>query len=121
MYRGKLILAALLTVVSVLGVYLLIPPRNSESNRPLATVDGYLRAIYARDFAQAYDYLSSADRQVRTRQNFVNSQGAYSGFTLEVARRLAGFMKVWLIEQKEISGSTRYQGRLPRSRAGRTQ
>lgn len=104
MYRGKIILAALLTAASVLGAYLLLPPRSTESNRPLATVDGYLRANYARDFGRAYDYLSSADRQVRTRQNFVNSQGTYSSFTLEVARRLAGFMKVWLIEQKEISG-----------------
>jgi len=104
MYRGKIILGALLTAASVLGAYLLLPPRSTESNRPLATVDGYLRANYARDFGQAYDYLSSADRQVRGRQNFVNGQGAYSGFTVEVARRLAGFMKVWLIEQKEISG-----------------
>ncbi|HEX6768141.1 MAG TPA: hypothetical protein VF208_02220 [Candidatus Binatia bacterium] len=104
MYRGKIILAALLTSASVLGAYLLLPSRSTESNRPLATVDGYLRANYARDFGRAYEYLSSADRQVRTRQNFVNSQGAYSSFTLEVARRLAGFMKVWLIEQKEISG-----------------
>jgi len=104
MYRGKIILTVLLTAASVLGAYLLLPPRSTESNRPLATVDGYLRANYARDFGQAYDYLSSADRQVRGRQNFVNGQGAYSGFTVEVARRLAGFMKVWLIEQKEISG-----------------
>jgi len=104
MYRGKIILAALLTAASVLGAYLLLPPRSTESNRPLATVDGYLRANYARDFGRAYDYLSSADRQVRALQNFVSSQGAYSGFTLEVARKLAGFMKVWLIEQKEISG-----------------
>lgn len=104
MYHGKIILAAVLTAASVLGAYLLLPSRSTESNRPLATVDGYLRANYARDFGRAYDYLSSADRQVRTRQNFVNSQGAYSSFTLEVARRLADFMKVWLIEQKEISG-----------------
>jgi hypothetical protein len=101
MYRGKLILAALLTVASLLGAYLLIPSWNRESNRPLATVDDYLRATYARDFAQAYDRLSSADRRERTRQNFVNSQGAYSGFTLRVARQLAGFIKVWLIEQRD--------------------
>lgn len=105
MYRGKLILAALLTVLSALGVYLLIPPRSRESNRPLATVDGYLRATFARDFAQAYDHLSSADRQERTRQNFVNSQGAYAGFTLQVARQLAGFMKVWLIDRQESGDS----------------
>ena len=67
-------------------------------------MDAYLRATYARNFAVAYDYLSSADRQVRTRQNYVDSQGGYSGFTLEVAQQLAGFMKVWLIDQKESGG-----------------
>ena len=100
MYRGKIILAALLTAASVLGAYLLLPPRSTESNRPLATVDGYLRATYARDFAEAYDHLSSADRQERTRQQFVDSQGSYSGFTLEVSRKLASFMKVWVIGQE---------------------
>ena len=104
MYRGKIILAALLTAASVLGAYLLLPPRSTESNRPLATVDGYLRANYARDFGRAYDHLSSADRQVRALQNFVSSQGAYSGFTLEVARKLAGFMKIWQIQRQESSG-----------------
>jgi hypothetical protein len=101
MYRGKFIFVALLAIVSLLGALLLIHPWNRESDRPLATVDEYLRATYARDFAQAYDHLSSADRRQRTRQNFVNSQGVYSGFTLQVARQLAGFMKVWLIEQTD--------------------
>ena len=104
MYRGKITVAALVTGVAILGAYLLIPPRSTESNRPFATVDGYLRATYARDFGHAYDYLSSADRQMRTRQNFVNSQGAYSSFALEVARQLAGFMKIWLIDRQERAG-----------------
>lgn len=101
MTRGKFILAALLLAVLVPGAYFLIPPRNNEPNRPLATVDGYLRATYARDFGRAYDYLSSADRQTRSRQNFVNGEGAYSGFTLEAAQRLSGFMKIWLIDRQE--------------------
>jgi hypothetical protein len=52
----------------------------------------------------AYDYLSSADRQVRTRQNYVDSQGGYSGFTLEVARQLAGFMDIWSIYRQRSGG-----------------
>lgn len=103
MYRRKIILAALLIALSVLGAYLMISPRSTESNRPLAAVDGFLRANYARDFGQVYDYLSSADRQVRPLQNFVSSQGPYSGFSLEVARKLAVFMKIWQIHRQESS------------------
>jgi len=104
MYRSKIILAVLLTAVLILGAHLLMPPRGTESNRPLATVDSYLRATYARDFGQVYDYLSSADQQMRSRQNFVNGEGAYSNFTLEVARQIAGFMKIWLIARQESAG-----------------
>jgi hypothetical protein len=104
MHRGTIILTVLLTVVLFLGAYLLMPSRGTESNRPLATVDRYLRATYARDFGQVYDYLSSADQQTRSRQNFVNDEGAYSNFTLEVARQLAGFMKIWLIDRQESAG-----------------
>ena len=104
MYRSKIILASLLIAIVVVGAYLLIRSTNTQSNRPLTAVDGYLRATYARDFAQAYNYLSSADRHERPLQNFVNSQGSYTGFTLQVARQLAGFMEVWLIDRHARNG-----------------
>ena len=100
LYSGKLFLAAALTGELILGAYLLIPSPTANSNRLLATAAGYLRATYARDFGEAYEHLSSADRQERTRQQFVDSQGSYSGFTLEVSRKLASFMKVWVIGQE---------------------
>ena len=104
MHRAKLIFTALLIAGLAIVAYFLIQQTSIEADRPQATLDAYLRATYARNFAVAYDYLSSADRQVRTRQNYVDSQGGYSGFTLEVAQQLAGFMKVWLIDQKESDG-----------------
>ena len=104
MRSAKLIFTTLLILALVIVAYFLIQQTSIEADRPRATLDAYLRATYARNFAVAYDYLSSADRQVRPRQNYVESQGGYSGFTLEVAQQLAGFMKVWLIEQKESGG-----------------
>lgn len=64
----------------------------------------YFSAVYARDFRTAYPLLAAADRQIRDEARYVASQGQYDGFTLEVSRKLAGFMKVWLIEQKESGG-----------------
>ena len=104
MHSAKLIFTALLILGLAIVAYFLIQQTSIEADRPRATLDAYLRATYARNFAVAYDYLSSADRQVRPRQNYVDSQGGYSGFTLEVAQQLASFMKVWLIEQKESGG-----------------
>jgi hypothetical protein len=104
MHRAKLIFTALFIAGLAIVAYFLIQQSSIEADRPQATLDAYLRATYARNFAVAYDYLSSADRQVRTRQNYVDSQGGYSGFTLEVAQQLASFMKVWLVDQKESGG-----------------
>ena len=70
----------------------------------LAIAHAYLAAVYARDFSTAYPLLAAADRQNRDEARYVASQGQYGGFTLEVSRKLAGFMKVWLIEQKESGG-----------------
>lgn len=106
MHRAKLIFSVLLLSIAVLAVvaYLRIQKTGVEADRPRATLDAYLRATYARNFAVAYDYLSSADRQVRTRQNYIESQGGYSGFTLEVARQLAGFMEIWSIDRTMSGG-----------------
>ena len=104
MHRAKLIFTALLIALLAVVAYLRIQNTNIEADLPRATLDAYLRAIYARNFTVAYDYLSSADRQVRTRQNYVDSQGGYSGFTLDVARQLAGFMEIWSIDRQESGG-----------------
>jgi hypothetical protein len=55
---AKFIRAALLTAASVLGAFYLLSTKGTESNRPLATGTAIART-YARDFGQAYDYLSS--------------------------------------------------------------
>jgi len=104
MHRAKLISTALLLAVLATAAYLRIQKASIEADRPRAALDAYLRATYARNFAVAYDYLSSADRQVRTRQTYIDSQGGYSGFTLEVARQLAGLMEIWSIDRQESSG-----------------
>ena len=104
MPRAKLILTALLIAGLAIGVYLFNQQTSTAADRPRATVDAYLRATYARNFAAAYGYLSSADRQVRAHREYVDSQGSYSGFTLEVAQQLSGFMETWLIDRQESGG-----------------
>jgi len=104
MSRAKLLITALLIAGLAIGTYLFIQQTSTAADRSRATLDAYLRATYARNFAAAYDYLSAADRQVRPRQNYVDSQGPYSGFTLEVAQQLARFMEIWLIDRQESGG-----------------
>jgi hypothetical protein len=97
----------LVLIVVVAG---LVPSGYFFTNYPSAraeyaidTVRSYLKATYARDFKNAYRCLSPADQNVRDEQSFVDSQGSYNGFTLEVGRTLANFMEIWPIEQSRTN------------------
>ena len=61
---------------------------------PTFLVQAYLRATYARDYMDAYRYLSSEDRRVRDLNRYVQQKGAYYGFTLEAAKKLAEFIDI---------------------------
>jgi len=49
----------------------------------------YLKASYARDYKQAYRLISAKDRQLKPETVYVRERGAFSGFTLVAARKLA--------------------------------
>jgi len=89
----------IVALVIVVDAYFVAQRQHRFEDPVIATVGSYLKAINARNFNDAYRYLSTADRQVRGEAGYVESQGAYSGFALESASKLASFMQVWPIEQ----------------------
>lgn len=60
-------------------------------------VQAYLRATYACDFTEAYRYISSEDRRIRDLNRYVQQRGAFNGFALEAARKLADFIEIRFI------------------------
>lgn len=60
---------------------------------PLAAVKGYAQAVYARDYASAYDYLSADDRAAFSKEAYVAQYDSFVGAQLEVARRLAALIE----------------------------
>lgn len=82
---------------------------------PTQVLDRYLKAVYARDFKEAYRWISLEDRRLKDEKRYVRERGGFSGFTLEVAKRLAGFIEVALVE-KALTGdraTLKLQLRLP--------
>ncbi|HSK29710.1 MAG TPA: hypothetical protein VLA17_07070 [Candidatus Limnocylindria bacterium] len=71
---------------------------------PVQVIDAYLRATHARDFAAAYRLISTEDRKVRDLDRYVRQRGAYSGFTLEAAKKLSETMEVKVLQRKATSG-----------------
>lgn len=67
---------------------------------PIEVVKKYLQATHGRDHATAYRNISSADRTVLDEHSYLRSQDNFTGFALDLAKRLAADLEVWVIEQK---------------------
>lgn len=70
-------------------------------------LERYLRASYARDFKGAYSYISAEDRRLKDERSYVRERAAFSGFALETARQLAGYMEASILEHR-IAGQRAY-------------
>ncbi len=63
------------------------------SQPPEETLEAYLRAIYARDFATAYELIVQADRELKTKRDYMKENGAFSGAALHLTTLLAEFIR----------------------------
>jgi len=61
---------------------------------PLTTVENYMRAVYARDYASAYTYLSAADQAALSKEAYVAQYDPYIGAQLEIAQQLANWIEL---------------------------
>ena len=63
------------------------------STSPIGAVEAYARAVYARDYGPAYDYLSAADRAALSEEAFVAQYENFDGAQLQIAQQLAGLIE----------------------------
>ncbi|MBM2805017.1 MAG: hypothetical protein HW419_2910 [Deltaproteobacteria bacterium] len=68
---------------------------------PTRVLQAYLRAAYARDFVEAYRFISSADRKVRDLNRYVQQRGPFAGFTLEVAKKVSESIEIKITERQD--------------------
>jgi hypothetical protein len=69
-------------------------PLHSAQTAPFNTVEAYLKNAYARDFKKAYRYISLGDRQLKAERVYVREKGSFSGFPLDVTRKLSEFIEL---------------------------
>jgi hypothetical protein len=82
-----------LSVLFSVPIYLLVAERPSSESAPFHVLSNYLKAAYARDYRQAYRFISARDRRLKTEKAYVRERGAFSGFTLELGRKLSQFIE----------------------------
>ncbi len=67
---------------------------------PVETLTQYLKFLYARDFRQAYRFISADDQRLKMANEYVRERGAFTGFALDVARKLAGLIEIRLLSNQ---------------------
>ncbi|HEY3168515.1 MAG TPA: hypothetical protein VGK57_14880, partial [Candidatus Binatia bacterium] len=101
---GIIVFAALITME-----YVNAADRAIDMRDPKEVIQAYLRATYARDLLEAYRFISAEDRKVRDVNRYVQQRGAFSGFTLEVGRKLSESIQVTLVKTEESSNRARFE------------
>jgi Cytochrome c oxidase assembly protein CtaG/Cox11 len=96
---------ALLFIMTV--VILVLPPvlwfetaLQHRDDRPVRVLNDYLKFLYARDFHRAYNFISADDRQFKSQGDYVRERGPFTGFALEVARKLASLIEAHPVDQQ---------------------
>jgi hypothetical protein len=77
--------------------------RPGDTRQPASVAHAYLRAVYARDFAEAYRYVSAEDQRARNLNQYMRQRGPFNGFALEVARMLAAMVDVKTTQTQTVS------------------
>ena len=83
------------------GAVLNAAERAINTQDPALVLQTYLRATYARDFIEAYRFISSADRKVRDLTRYAQQRGPFAGFTLEVAKKLSESMAIKFTQRQD--------------------
>jgi hypothetical protein len=89
------LLATIVTIFLVVaaGPKLKAAEQQANLRDPALVIQSYLRATYARDYIEAYRYISTADQRVRDLSRYAQQRGAFMGFALEASRKLASFIE----------------------------
>ena len=94
----KLFLAAAAVVLlSLPCAYLLQAERQTPDAEPLRTLTAYIKAAYAHDLRKAYRYIAAEDRRLKSEAIYLREKGLFSGFTLDLARKLAELIEARLL------------------------
>jgi hypothetical protein len=66
----------------------------------MTVLERYVKAVYARDFRDAYTYISAQDQRLKDVHSYSRDRGSFTAFTLEVSRALASSVELVPIEQR---------------------
>jgi hypothetical protein len=98
------LLPSFVTAILLLTSGLKLEGAEPEPNLqdPTRVIQAYLRATYARDYIDAYHYISFADQRVKDVNRYAQQRGAFMGFALDTTKKLASSIEI-KSSQKEVA------------------
>jgi hypothetical protein len=110
-FRLLILLAGAAVFSLLIAAVLFFRPAGAKPLRaePIDVVKAYLKASYARDYENAYRYISSQDQLVWNEKSYASQSRSFSGFALELAQTVAENMEVWVIEKQLSSDRAHYK------------
>lgn len=76
---------------------------NTADSAAVGVLIDYLQASYARDYKRAYRLISAQDQRLKDERSYVLERGVFTGFTLDVAKQLAGYMELSPVDYQQFS------------------
>jgi hypothetical protein len=84
-----LFVAATLLLVLPVSTVFMRGLHRSNNEQITRTLSEYLRAVYSRDFKQAYRFVSAEDKRLKNKSVYVRERSPFAGFTLQAAKKLS--------------------------------
>lgn len=94
------LLFALTIAILVAPVLLWVSAERRSPNEPVEVLERYLKHLYARDFRQAYRFISAADRELKNQDQYVRERGAFNGVALGAAQKLSALIALQMVKQE---------------------
>jgi Cytochrome c oxidase assembly protein CtaG/Cox11 len=88
-----LFVAATLLLVLPASYVLTEGPHRADDKQATRALSDYLRALYSRDFKQAYRFVSAEDKRLKNEGVYVRERGPFAGFALQAAKKLSQFIE----------------------------
>jgi hypothetical protein len=82
------------TVIFVVASFRLDTAMPDEREAILTVLQSYMAAVYAREYATAYQWISAADRRLKSLAHYEQDNQPFTGASLVLAQRLAREMVI---------------------------
>jgi hypothetical protein len=89
----SLFVAAILLLFLPASYVLTEGVHRTDDEQTVQILTKYLRAVYSRDFKQAYRFVSSEDKRLKEEEVYVRERGPFAGLALDVAKKLSEFIE----------------------------